>query len=526
MTAVTLDKTTKLPKLTKGKVTTIPHTAIKRDFNIRSAKNVQKVDDILDSIRVNGVKEAIKINLNGINVDGARRLFCLDLIAEEKQLPSIDVEVLPLDIADEEIPHYQYLTFARTGISTREKNAAIYEYVLRNPNENNADIARKFTVSKGVLNSVSRIIRATDELTSLVIEDEIAQNAALCIINSVLKQKPIDEIDDQDKVAIKALTDILKPEIEKEKKELEAKNETFKSWNIRDVNGCLAKYGLEPLASTKADVEEKPKHQKLSTLQEEFFSQLQFVPTDDGTKYQINAIIPKDLVDTIMQLIVLNSKGSIKELPYSSSLASESGHWGVWEQQQRSSNGLTFVQINGNKFSTYETDVDYLTENNYTSNLPIREEGGISLYFTKSEFTQICKELTDKGVNVTKLVKVKDSGIAAPTEKKKKGRPPKAQGTSSETNLATDSQETQIEFDSDEEVIETPDLPAGLPDVPVEIEEINPEATEMPQLTTTTGSIESNSAFTLIPLTDGDNSALMEKYEVHLDDGDDEQLPL
>lgn len=474
---VTKERATKLPKLTEGKIIVVPHNLITRNFNIRTPANVRKVDNLLPSIEANGVLDPIKLTLSGVNIDGARRLHCLDILAEKRGVPGIDVAVLPVGIEENEIPLYQYNTFLRTGVTTREKNAAIYEHVLRNPNERNVDIADKFGVSKGVINSVTRIIRATDDLTNLVIEDEIGQNAALCIIDSVLKSRPIDEIEDADRTAITAITKIIKPAISAAKEEAEKNSEEFKPWNIRNVNQCLANFGLDPLPTTKSEKGDGEsdgsggKIPKLKDLQEELFKCLQFTPTPDGLSYQVSGVSNKTSVDYIMGLLANQAKGTIKEFKYTAKDLDE-GLWSIWANKNKTFNGVVFIQITGNKIVTFDEDINYCSE--FTSVKPVEELGGKSLYLTKSEFTSLVRDLIDKGVDIAKFTKEKPIVDAVPKIKGKKSKQPKDVKSPISTEVL---EQVNSEFNDKEIEVNTPithEEDLGLSISPEDEEKIKP----------------------------------------------------
>jgi ParB-like chromosome segregation protein Spo0J len=165
--------------------------ALKRVFNVRSLQSEQKLDTLLkDSLQTNGLRNPIVVNRDFNILDGHRRLYHLHLLASEGVItPSHPVKILVVDVPDNEIAYYQYLTGIEKGHNEEEKQIAIFKFLQDNPDVSDREVARKFAVSNTTVSDISKVISAAPSLIPRLIARQINKTSAIKIVESARKIK-------------------------------------------------------------------------------------------------------------------------------------------------------------------------------------------------------------------------------------------------------------------------------------------------------------------------------------------------
>jgi ParB-like nuclease domain len=198
---------------------------LKRVFNVRSLQSEQKLDTLLkDSLQTNGLRNPIVVNRDFNVLDGHRRLFHLHLLVSEGVIiDSHPVKVLIVDVPDNQIAYYQYLTGIEKGHNEEEKQIAIFKFLQDNPDVADREVARKFAISNTTVSDISKVIDAAPSLIPRLIARQINKTSAVKIVESARKikktpaevaevaEKVITNLVGKDKLPVDENTQPLKP---------------------------------------------------------------------------------------------------------------------------------------------------------------------------------------------------------------------------------------------------------------------------------------------------------------------------
>jgi ParB-like nuclease domain len=164
---------------------------LNRVFNVRSLQSEQKLDTLLkDSLQTNGLRNPIVVNRDFNVLDGHRRLYHLHLLVSEGVIiDSHPIKVLIVDVPDNQIAYYQYLTGIEKGHNEEEKQIAIFKFLQDNPDVSDREVARKFAVSNTAVSDISKVIDAAPSLIPRLIARQINKTSAIKIVESARKIK-------------------------------------------------------------------------------------------------------------------------------------------------------------------------------------------------------------------------------------------------------------------------------------------------------------------------------------------------
>lgn len=253
--------------------------------NIRDAARVKKVDDIKDSIEVNGLKVPVTCNCDMVLLDGYRRLHVLETL-----YPKLDAEipVLIIDVPHNEISFYQYQTMQRTGISQKEGSYAITRYKTQNPYMNDKAIALKFGIDPKTVTKALTLYNASPELNDLVLSNKVSQNAALQVIEQVVGgDKPTTT------VAKKKIQNKLATVVECLKNELKEADpdKLAKPLNLNKINSILTAREESPILPPAKEKESKqiPAKKQAIDILKKLFSSATFSPdgSENGSDFML-----------------------------------------------------------------------------------------------------------------------------------------------------------------------------------------------------------------------------------------------
>lgn len=163
------------------KSATVPYTAIIKQYNVRTKRNEENVDDIYESILHNGIENPLHVTPNMVLLEGHRRLYCAtkksELTGEVEQ-----VDILIVDVPENKIPLYQAKAGLSKPLTNGELSTAIMEFSKRNPDMTNMEIAELFGCSHTTVNKANQVYRASGNLAEDVTKGRISQKSALKII--------------------------------------------------------------------------------------------------------------------------------------------------------------------------------------------------------------------------------------------------------------------------------------------------------------------------------------------------------
>ena len=270
----------------------LPHRNLNRAYNVRSAKNAEKVSDIVESITKNGVTAPIHVTPNNVTLDGFRRLNACDIAATALGQESVDVPVIIVDVPEKDIPLYQHRCGLAKGVSEKEHIQAIIEYAVRNPKAYQEEIAKQFAVSVQTVSKAIRLHREAPGLYVEVTKGTLAQKAALDIIQVAKREKL--QPDDLGKKVIDAIVDKITPPDATEN--VQPKKPITKKL----VDKMLVAMNIEPNSETNEEKETKTPKLNAKKLLKELWTAIHVSGT--GANLQISGTVDKDLLDKIEQI--------------------------------------------------------------------------------------------------------------------------------------------------------------------------------------------------------------------------------
>jgi hypothetical protein len=365
---------------------------IKRDYNIRFQTNVQKVDDIYDSIRENGVSQPIYINSESVALDGYRRLFCCDKIINEGT-GDFEVPVIYIDVPYAEIPLFQARCGSVKHISESEYQAGIIEHAKRNPNLSNRAIASLFGKSSTIVNQILYILREAPNLSQEVNAGVIPQMAA---------KKLIEAAKQSGKKADAIWSEEIKPKILAQKSEAENKPvEELQNLPLsgRTVNKAIRDTFPDIKLTSETKPQAEPAAQTIPGSKKalrNLWVELQFTENSTGG-IELSGVIDKLLFQQIEALLSTKTSPlteSTSDAPNTSLdiievSAAGISEYDVWTKQ--AFNGLTIIQ-SGQSFISFESDAVEISEilNNPVLLISDPDEGDVDkVVLTKAEFNKL-----------------------------------------------------------------------------------------------------------------------------------------
>jgi hypothetical protein len=238
----------KLKKLKVSECGLYPIQKIIKGQNIRNeAKLVKSLPALLESIASNGISTPLLINQNAILIDGFRRYAC----ATQLNIEEIPVSVI--DIKDEEIPFYQFLTMEREGIDDSERGLAVFNYTLLNPSLVQGVIAKKFNVSIELVSRATRIAAKGEVMVDGVQSGLITPSTAYNIIERASDEKFI-HVENLLQDKLNEINTSTEEDAEESKVIKPVKPITLKT-----LNNELTKLGVEPITREDKAKEKAPK---------------------------------------------------------------------------------------------------------------------------------------------------------------------------------------------------------------------------------------------------------------------------
>ena len=175
----------------KSPVYFVDFATLKLDYNIRN--DATDISDLVETIGSQGVVTPITVDLGDRIIDGYRRYNALKHFETKGTLDERFrmVPVQAIDIKEEDVPHYQFLTMIRKGINAQEEENAIYEHIRRNPNQTESKVAALFGKSQTMVHMIGSILRESPELSDLVKNKKASQNLATDLVDkNYLEQLP------------------------------------------------------------------------------------------------------------------------------------------------------------------------------------------------------------------------------------------------------------------------------------------------------------------------------------------------